>query len=247
VVVGPDITSSDDLRAVRRARRTPSVTQPDYLHVKTLVDGLREALDGLDIPVHDVLDVWCGSRPYDDLLPASVRCVGLDVPGNPYGVADVVSPDLLPFPDRSFDLVLCVQAFQYMSDPQHAVRELARVLRPGGAAVVSLVFGYEYDRGSAFEGRYTEHQLRSLFHDWSDVLVTENGGRTVAWGVLTGSLLFGLEQRAPRRIRALAHPLFAGAYTVVNGAAAMLARAERDAGRGAALPMNLTLTARRPR
>ena len=55
--------------------------------------------------------------------------VGLDVEGNPYGVADVVSDALLPFADESFDLVTCIQAFQYIPGPEHAVSEFQRVLR----------------------------------------------------------------------------------------------------------------------
>jgi SAM-dependent methyltransferase len=196
--------------------------------------------------VQDVLDVWCGSRPYDDLLPRGARCVGFDVVGNPYGTADVVSDEFLPFPDASFDLLTCVQAFQYMPDPGHAVSEFARVLRPGGTALVSLVFGYEYERRSDFEGRYTAHQLRRLFAGWDAVDVREDGGRTVTWAVLTGSLVHGLEQRAMRRppLRAL-RPLFVPSYVLVNALGLALAPLESES-RGSALPMNLTLTARKP-
>jgi SAM-dependent methyltransferase len=246
MVVGPDISSTADLERVRRGRRHPRRTQPDYLHLRALVRGLEAALADVPLPVHDVLDVWCGSRPYDDLLPEGARCVGLDVVGNPYGIADVVSDEILPFDNERFDLVLCIQAFQYMPDPEHVVAELSRVLRPGGTALVSVVFGYEYARASAFEGRYTEHQLRDRFARWDDVRIREDGGRAIAWGVLTGSLLFGLEQRLPRLARSLLRPLLAGGYALVNGVAAGLGRLEHVGGAGAALPMNLTLTARKP-
>ena len=93
-----------------------------------------QALDG---PVRDVLDLYCGSRPYDDLFPAGADCVGLDVAGNPYGVADVVTDDFIPFPDASFDLVTCIEAFHYVEDPRHGVHEIRRVLRPGGTAIVT--------------------------------------------------------------------------------------------------------------
>lgn len=246
VVVGPDISTRSELEEVRRARRRPRVTQPDYLHLRILADGLRDAVANVPGPVHDVLDVWCGSRPYDDLLPAGARCIGIDVEGNPYGVADVVTSELLPFPSESFDLVLCIQAFQYMPDPGHAISEFARVLRPGGTALVALVFAFEYDRSSAFEARYTEHQLRSAFSNWHDVRVHENGGRTVSWGVLTGSLLFGLEQRTSGLLRKTLHPAFAVSYAAINGVAAAVGRLERADGGSVALPMNLTLTARTP-
>lgn len=40
----------------------------------------------------------------------------------------------MPFPDRSFDRVLCQAAFKNFSRPQDAVNEMYRVLRPGGTA-----------------------------------------------------------------------------------------------------------------
>jgi ubiquinone/menaquinone biosynthesis C-methylase UbiE len=41
------------------------------------------------------------------------------------------------FPDESFDLLACSAAFKNFSDPQQALREMYRVLRPGGTAVVA--------------------------------------------------------------------------------------------------------------
>jgi SAM-dependent methyltransferase len=237
--------SAETLSAIRRSRRHPAITQHDYLHLHALVAGLRLALSALPRPVEDVLDVWCGSRPYEDLLPPGVRCVGLDVEGNPYGIADVVSNDLLPFPDETFDLVMCIQAFHYMPNPEHAVAEFARVLRPGGTALVSSVFGFEYDRRH-FEARYTEQQLRALFSGWEDIRVREDGGRTTTWTVLTGSLIRGLEQRlASRRTLRSLQPVFLTSYALVNVIGLALERAEKAGAAIAALPMNLTLTARK--
>src|SRR5438270_12458429 len=42
----------------------------------------------------------------------------------------------MPFPDESFDLLACSAAFKNFSEPQAALREMHRVLRPGGAALI---------------------------------------------------------------------------------------------------------------
>ena len=42
----------------------------------------------------------------------------------------------LPFPDSSFDLVMAITLLGLMPDPRGAVRELSRVLTPGGRLVV---------------------------------------------------------------------------------------------------------------
>jgi len=244
--IGPEIPSTEVLRAVRMSRRHPAIVQYDYLHLRALVGGISGALARTRGPVKDVLDVWCGSRPYEDLLPRGARCIGLDVEDNPYGVADVVSNELLPFPDGSFDLVTCLQAFHYMPDVERSVSEFARVLRPGGTVLVSSVFAFEYDR-HRFEARYTEQQLRALFSGWDDVDVSEDGGRAVTWTVLTGSLIHGLEQRVSKKsaFRFL-RPAFLSSYALVNVVGLMLERAQVVRDQAVALPMNLTLTARKP-
>lgn len=38
----------------------------------------------------------------------------------------------LPFPDNTFDVVTCLEALEFMSDPQAVLAEIVRVLRPGG-------------------------------------------------------------------------------------------------------------------
>jgi ubiquinone/menaquinone biosynthesis C-methylase UbiE len=43
----------------------------------------------------------------------------------------------LPYPGNAFDLVLCALAIHYASDRAAAFAEFCRVLRPGGAAVIS--------------------------------------------------------------------------------------------------------------
>jgi ubiquinone/menaquinone biosynthesis C-methylase UbiE len=42
----------------------------------------------------------------------------------------------MPFADHSFDLLLCRAAFKNFSEPEKAIREMQRVLRPGGTGVI---------------------------------------------------------------------------------------------------------------
>lgn len=237
--------SAKELARIRRSRRSPRITQFDYLHVRRLVADLAVALSTVSGPGDRVLDVWSGSRPYDDLLPDAAEVVSLDVEGNPYGVADVVSNELLPFPDESFDVVMCIQAFDFVPDPAAAVREFKRVLRARGRVLVSVPFVWEYDR-TGCERRYTGPQLAELFSDWSDVTVVESGGRAVAWATLGGSLAASAERRLRGFGSVVARPLFAAVYAGINGLGHVLDAAEqRFGGTSHTLPMNLLLTARR--
>jgi SAM-dependent methyltransferase len=42
----------------------------------------------------------------------------------------------MQFPAASFDTVLAIQVLEHVSEPESAIREIARVLRPGGSAVL---------------------------------------------------------------------------------------------------------------
>lgn len=234
------------LEARRRSRCQPRPTQFDYLHLKRLHDDLARCLTRLAPPPSDVLDVFCGSRPYEDLLPAGTRYVGLDV-SDEYGSADVVTDEFLPFPDESFDLVLSTQAFHYVPDPVAGLAEIARVLRPGGVVVLTLPHVWEYEH-DVLEHRFTGPELEALLADWSDVEVVENGGRAITWATLTGTLLRDAQRTAQRWLPrgAPVDRLFELAYLAVNALGWCL---DRLGGRGAPcqwrMPMNLLAQARK--
>ncbi len=47
----------------------------------------------------------------------------------------------LPFDDASFDVVTCLEALEFMRDWRNAVREMLRVLKPGGLLMISNRIG----------------------------------------------------------------------------------------------------------
>jgi SAM-dependent methyltransferase len=242
---GMETLSEPELERIRASRRQPRRTQYDYLHLRRLLDDLTAALGGLEHPVADVLDVYCGTRPYEDLLPAGSRVIGLDV-DNQFGAADVVSREFLPFDDESFDLVMCIEAFYYVRDPVEAASEIRRVLRPGGTALIAVPYAWEYDR-HVLEHRWTAPELEALFAGWDGVRTIENGGRGVTWATLTGRLVRLGQGRLPVWARILTRPLFAGGYLLVNAVGAVIERGERRRAHDPIrLPMNLMLIARRP-
>jgi 2-polyprenyl-3-methyl-5-hydroxy-6-metoxy-1,4-benzoquinol methylase len=66
-----------------------------------------------------------------DLYPEIFRLDGVEIRrGNLNGE--------LPFDDRSFGYVTCLEGLEHIENPQQAIREFARLLQPGGQLVVSV-------------------------------------------------------------------------------------------------------------
>lgn len=68
----------------------------------------------------------------------------------------------LPFPDDTFDAVCCLEALEFMMDPPAVLRELARVLRPGGLLVLTNRQGRDARLmpGQTFSHERLERMLR---------------------------------------------------------------------------------------
>jgi SAM-dependent methyltransferase len=68
------------------------------------------------------------------------------VDGVDYLSADLVDPAAMvrfdvtsiPFPDQSFDVILCSHVLEHVPDDRLAMRELARIMRPSGWAVIEV-------------------------------------------------------------------------------------------------------------
>lgn len=134
---------------------------------------LHAVLSRLDLPGDaDVLDAGCGTgRTMDDLRRYG-RVRGFDL--NAQGVEHargrghtevaVARVEEIPHPDASFDLVTCLDVIEHTPDDVASLRELRRVVRPGGWLVATVpayqLLWSSHDEANHHYRRYRRSQLR---------------------------------------------------------------------------------------
>ncbi len=110
-------------------------------------------------PGERLLDLGCGEGRHSILayLDAPIEVVGLDLSGEDLNTSqarfqEFVDPDdhhrclnfvrgsglSLPFPDHTFDVVVCSEVLEHIPDFEAVLDEIRRVLKPGGRIAVSV-------------------------------------------------------------------------------------------------------------
>jgi len=105
-----------------------------------------------------------------DLYPEIFRLDGIDIHK---GNLDAE----LPFSEQSFEYVTCLEGLEHIENPQQAMREFARVLKPGGHLIVSVpnILNVEERLKWLFYG-YTSH-FKPISRAATDRLRGEYGDR----------------------------------------------------------------------
>jgi SAM-dependent methyltransferase len=115
-----------------------------------------------------LLDLGCGNQPYRPFLPPGVEYVGLDYPPTRAALNPRVRPEIygdarsLPFAGHSFDGALCFQVLEHVDRPDAVIREIGRVLKPGGLAVLSAPFCYNLHMEPFDFYRFSPYGLKAL-------------------------------------------------------------------------------------
>jgi SAM-dependent methyltransferase len=156
----------------------------------------RLAAEALELrPDDELLEVGCGSGAFLDWHAAYVGYVaGLDASDIQVGLAqqrlaqriaagtaEIVKGDAasLPWDDGRFSIVTAIEALELFAEPQSALAEMYRVLRPGGRGVFTM--GFRLDaakatgrRGAAGQWAWGEADARRLVEEagFTDVSVT---------------------------------------------------------------------------
>ncbi len=111
-----------------------------------------------------LLDVGCGDMPFRaELTPQLTAYDGLD----PFPRSDRVryvadAQDMGVIDSSAYDSVLCLEVLEHVPDPFRAMAEIGRVLRPGGALVLSVPHLSRLHDLPHDYFRYTRHGVEQL-------------------------------------------------------------------------------------
>jgi len=126
--------------------------------LEMIVCAAQERIHGV------ILENGCGVGMYvEHMAPLGGRIFGLEYDFERAHEAGSHSPGIvnaagesLPYPDSSFDLILSHEVLEHVADDRQAVREMVRVLKLGGRAVIFCPNrGYPFETHGVFwRGKY---------------------------------------------------------------------------------------------
>lgn len=128
-----------------------------------------------------VLDVGCGEMPFRAYLPSEVQYQGLDVAeAVSFGMRD--NPDIvhfdgvnIPFPDQSWDGIICTEVLEHTENPEALISEMYRVLKPGGTILITVPFSARVHHAPHDYQRFTRFRLARMLSDFESYEVLERG------------------------------------------------------------------------
>lgn len=162
-----------------------------------------------------VLDLAAGTCPYRELFAhctyETQDFLGLQTDQNrgreKYGKIDYVCDVTeVPVPDSCFDAVICTEALEHVPKPDAVIREIARLLKKGGAVILTAPLGSGlHQEPFHYYGGFTPHWYRLVLGEcgFKDIQIEANGGTFKHFGQ---ECLRFMRMTAPWRMQA---PLWA--------------------------------------
>lgn len=130
---------------------------------------------GASIKLHSECSNYTASQYYPNITP------GLIHPKNGYRCEDI---EKLTFPDGSFDLFITQDVMEHIFDPEKAFKEIARVLKPGGAHIFTVPLVNKIQKSERWATRKNDGTI--LYNhpaEYHGNPVDENGALvTMHWG-----------------------------------------------------------------
>lgn len=192
------------------------------IHDKALLERAKTHFNG------SIIDIGCGTKPYKEMMSPYVSAhIGVDHEETFHGKDNI---DLfgtaydIPADDASFDSALCTAVLEHLEEPEQALRECFRVLKPGGVAIYSVPFIWQLHEVPRDFYRFSKYGLDYLFKkaEFEVVEIKALSGFWVTFGQLFVYNLYRLNWRPLRWLR-----IIDALGLVVQGIAYLLDKVDR--------------------
>lgn len=153
-------------RIIKKEQFNPGIigvfTNPFYFSRR----GLFQAMTTLGKELHGkMLDVGCGTKPYEPYLSVS-EYIGIEIDterSRTTSKADFFyDGKKFPFKDGEFHSVLANEVFEHVFNPTEFLKEVHRVLQPGGIFLITVPFVWDEHEQPHDYARYTSFGLKHI-------------------------------------------------------------------------------------
>ena len=116
--------------------------------------------------VDALLDVGCGEKPFETQYNDIANfCLGIDVPTSAHSHSKIdvfATATAVPFRDSTFNIILCTEVLEHVSEPGTSLDEFYRALVPGGKLILTTPFMVPEHEAPYDYFRYTRFGLEYL-------------------------------------------------------------------------------------
>ncbi len=146
-----------------------------------------------------VLDVGSGGADQQVFFPNRTT-IDVDPARNPEIVGDAQD---MPFGDATYSTILCTEVLEHIPNPQKAIDEMYRVLRPGGVLILTTRFLFPIHDAPGDYWRFTPYSLKVLFTDWEIIEEESESDAFYTVAVLLQRIVFQTDLRGGKLTKAL--------------------------------------------
>ncbi len=175
-------------KAFRRRSASVPIFYGDWPLLSALASDVSKALG--TYARGTLVDVGCGAKPYRALGTGVSRWIGVDVEDNEEADLHGIAYEL-PIENGTVDTVLCTQVLEHLEQPERALVEFLRVLRPGGHLILTAPQYWSLHEEPRDFFRYTSIGLtyltKSAGFDFV-TLVSQGAGALVAAQALNNAI-----------------------------------------------------------
>lgn len=132
-----------------------------------------------------ILDFGCGSKPYQHLFSNATEYIGVDyeIEGRTENLDKIdffYDGKKIPFEDNSFDGILCTEVLEHVFNIDELLKELHRILKPNGKAIITTPFMWEEHEMPYDFARYSSVAVKFLYEKHGFIIKEQSkSGNTI--------------------------------------------------------------------